>query len=244
VLLDDHFATIVAAVEEGRGIFDNIRKFVHYLLATNAGEVLFMLFTALAGWPVPLLPVQILWINLVTDGLPALALGFEPPERDIMRRPPRHPRTPVIGRTGAASILARGAMVATVAAIGFAWAHGGDDRHLPHARVIAFSVAAFSQLFLAFAFRSEQRTLPELGVFTNRFLIAAIAGAGLLQFAAVELPFARGLFGVERPVGSDWAVVAMLALIPVTLAETHKLAAAAWRRVRAPNQGEPQAPGR
>ena len=233
VLLDDHFATIVAAVEEGRGIFDNIRKFVHYLLATNAGEVLLMLFTALAGWPVPLLPVQILWINLVTDGLPALALALERPEPDIMRRPPRHPRTPVIGRREAAAIVVRGVMIAAVAAAGFAWAHGGDDRHLAHARVIAFSVAAYAQLLYVFAFRSEQRTMPELGLVSNRALVAAVAGAGLLQFAAVELPFARTLFGAERPVGGDWVAVAVLALIPVTAIELRKMLAAWWRRARA-----------
>src|SRR5207249_2195142 len=96
VLTDDNFTSIVNAVEEGRGIFDNIQKFVHYLLSCNTGEVLFMFFAALVGWPVPLLPVQILWINLVTDGLPALALGMEPPERDIMQRKPRPPREPVI----------------------------------------------------------------------------------------------------------------------------------------------------
>jgi Ca2+-transporting ATPase len=96
VLTDDNFASIVNAVEEGRGIFDNIQKFLHFLLASNASEVLFMLFAALVGWPAPLLAIQILWINLVTDSLPALALAMEPPERDIMRRHPRPPREPVI----------------------------------------------------------------------------------------------------------------------------------------------------
>ncbi len=93
VLTDDNFASIVSAVEEGRGIFDNIRKFIHYLLASNASEVLLMLLAAVVGWPAPLTAVQLLWINLVTDGLPALALGMEPPERDIMRRPSPAART-------------------------------------------------------------------------------------------------------------------------------------------------------
>ena len=98
VLTDDNFASIVNAVEEGRGIFDNIQKFVHFLLSCNAGEVLLMFFAALIGWPVPLSAIQILWINLVTDGLPALALGMEPPERDIMSRSPRPPLEAVITR--------------------------------------------------------------------------------------------------------------------------------------------------
>ena len=97
VLTDDNFASIVNAVEEGRGIYDNIQKFLHYLLACNAGEVLLMFVAALVGWPAPLTAIQLLWINLVTDGLPALALGMEPPqERDIMRRRPRPPHEPVI----------------------------------------------------------------------------------------------------------------------------------------------------
>ena len=118
VLTDDNFASIVSAVEEGRGIFDNIQKFIHYLLASNAGEVLLMLFAALAGWPAPLTAVQLLWINLVTDGLPALALGMEPPERDIMRRPPRPPREPVITRRRGLLILFHGVLMAAVAAVG------------------------------------------------------------------------------------------------------------------------------
>ena len=112
VLTDDNFASIVGAVEEGRGIFDNIQKFIHYLLSSNAAEILLMLFAALAGWPAPLTAVQLLWINLVTDGLPALALGMEPPERDIMRRPPRPPREPVITLQRGLLILFHGFLMA------------------------------------------------------------------------------------------------------------------------------------
>jgi Ca2+-transporting ATPase len=224
VLLDDHFVTIVTAVEEGRGIFDNIRKFVHYLLATNAGEVLLMLFAVLLGWPVPLLATQILWINLVTDGLPALALGLEPPERDLMRRPPRPPRMPAISRAEGLAIVVRGALVMAVAAAGFAWAHGGDPERLPHARAVAFSITACAQLLYAFAFRSWSRTLPEIGLFSNRALLAAVVVASALQVMIVELPFVRPLFGVEQSVGGDWWVVGALALTPVTILELVKLA--------------------
>jgi Ca2+-transporting ATPase len=233
VLLDDNFASIVSAVREGRGIFDNIRKFVHYLLSTNAGEILLMFVAALAGWPAPLIAVQILWINLVTDGLPALALGVEPPERDIMERPPRSPREPVITPRGGVSILVHGVLVAAVAAAGFVWAHGGDEARLGHARTVAFCVTAYAQLLYAFAFRSQTRTLPELGLFSNRPLLGAVLGAALLQLAAVELPFARPFFGVERPLASDWGVVLALALIPVTLAETWKIVRVATTRGRA-----------
>jgi Ca2+-transporting ATPase len=229
VLLDDNFATIVAAVEEGRGIFDNIQKFVHYLLATNAGEVLLMFFAAAAGWPVPLLATQILWINLVTDGLPALALGVEPVEADVMRRAPHERGRAVISAAQGRRILLRGVLVAAAATVGFALAHAGDPGQLPHARAVAFTVAAFSQLLYAAAFRSERATVFQLGLFTNRALIGAIAIAAMLQLAAVELPFMQELFGMRRPIGGDWLLVIALAATPVTLVEAGKLVSSALR---------------
>ena len=237
VLLDDNFASIVAAVEEGRGIFDNIQKFVHYLLSTNAGEVLLMLFAAIAGWPLPLVAIQILWINLVTDGLPALALGLEPPERDIMRRAPQAPRAPVLTLADGVFILVRGSLVAAAAAVAFALAHGGDPAELGHARAIAFCVTAYAQLLYAFAFRSRRRTLPELGLFSNPALLGAVVIAGLLQFGAVAVPFARPFFEVARPLGADWLLVAALAVAPVTLVEAAKIVRALASRGRAGRSG-------
>jgi Ca2+-transporting ATPase len=145
VLTDDNFASIVAAVEEGRGIFDNIQKFVHYLLSCNVGEILFMLWAVPAGWPAALTAIQLLWINLVTDGLPALALGMEPPERDIMQRPPRSPRQPVISRGQALEMLAIGFLIAGVTAVAFM--RGARDGNLGEARTMALCVLAYSQLF-------------------------------------------------------------------------------------------------
>jgi Ca2+-transporting ATPase len=230
VLLDDNFATIVGAVREGRGIFDNIQKFVHYLLSTNAGEILLMFFAALAGWPAPLLAVQILWINLVTDSLPALALGVEPPERDVMERAPRSLRDPVVSASHGMFIVVRGALVAAAAAIGFVLAHGAGDANLPQARTVAFSVAAYSQLLYAFAFRSQRETLPQLGPFSNRPLLVAVAAAGLLQLAAIELPVARPLFETVRPTAGQWIMIALLSLAPVSAVEVAKIVRAAWRR--------------
>jgi Ca2+-transporting ATPase len=223
VLLDDNFASIVTAVEAGRGIFANIQKFVHYLLATNAGEVLFMFFAALVGWPVPLLAVQILWINLVTDGLPAMALGVEPAERDIMCQPPRTPGTPVISAAEGGFILVRGLLVAAAAAAAFALLHAGDDANIAHARSVAFCVIAYAQLLYAFAFRSRRYTLPELGLVSNRQLLAAVGAAAVLQFAAVSLPWLQPFFGVTEPFGREWLVIGVLALAPVTLVEVVKI---------------------
>jgi P-type Ca2+ transporter type 2C len=221
VLTDDNFASIVNAVEEGRGIFDNIQKFVHYLLSSNAGEVLLMLFAALAGWPAPLTAIQLLWINLVTDGLPALALGMEPPERDIMRRPPRPPHEPVITPGRRALILFHGLLMASAAAAAFAI--GSRDGGTEHARAVAFSTLAFAQLFYAFGCRSQRHTLPELGPFSNPFLFGAIAVSGLLQLAAVSLPFARPFLDIGSDPLRDWVTILTLALAPVTIVEATKL---------------------
>ncbi|HET9326082.1 MAG TPA: cation-translocating P-type ATPase [Candidatus Eisenbacteria bacterium] len=230
VLLDDNFATIVRAVREGRAIFDNIQKFVHYLLSTNAGEILFMFIAALAGWPAPLVAVQILWINLVTDGLPALALGVEPPERDVMERAPRPVHDPVVSGSHGAFIVARGALVAAAAGIGFLLTHRADDANLPQARTVAFGIVAYSQLLYAFAFRSQRETLPQLGPFSNRALLGAVAAAALLQLAAIELPVARPLFETVRPGAEQWVMIALLSLAPVSAVEVAKIVREAWRR--------------
>jgi Ca2+-transporting ATPase len=233
VLTDDNFASIVNAVEEGRGIFDNIQKFVVYLLTCNAGEVIFMFATALAGWPTPLAAIQILWINLVTDGLPALALGMEAPEPGIMSRPPRPPREPVLTWSNGRRILLFGALVAAVSAIGFGLVlneAGGGPEALPRARTVAFSIMAFSQLALAFGFRSQRFTLPELGPFSNRMLIGAMAVSAALQLAALGLPFARPVFQVTEFPADERLLILILSLVPVTLVELGKILAAWWRR--------------
>ena len=222
VLTDDNFASIVAAVEEGRGIYDNVKKFMHYLLACNAGEVLVMLVAAVLGWPAPLAAIQILWLNLVTDGLPALALGVEPPERDLMRRPPRPPREPVIPWSEGVLIVLHGALVAGVTLGGFWWAWRGDPGRLPHARMLAFCVAAFAQLFFAIGCRSERRTAPEIDFLGNPALLGAIVVSGLLQAAVVTLPAAQPVFEVSAQPGAHWTVILGLALVPVTIVEVAK----------------------
>ncbi len=230
VLTDDNFASIVNAVEEGRGIFDNIQKFVHYLLSCNAGEVLLMFFAALIGWPVPLVAIQILWINLVTDGLPALALGMEPPERDIMTRQPRPPHEAVITRKRGLLILFHGTLVAAVAALGFWMIYQGDDTHLARARTVTFCITAFAQLFFAIGCRSQRYTMPELGLFSNLHLCGAIVISGLLQLSVVTLPFAQPVFQVTTHPLREWLLVFLLALTPVTIIEVGKLLRAALRK--------------
>ena len=223
VLIDDNFVSIVNAVEEGRGIFDNIQKFVHYLLSCNAGEVLLMFFAALIDWPVPLVAIQILWINLVTDGLPALALGMERPEWDIMSRSPRSPHEAVITRQRGLLILFHGTLIASVAALGFWIVYQGDPSRIERARTVTFCIASFSQLFLAIGCRSQRYAMPQLGLFTNPHLLWAIVISGLLQLSVVTLPFAQPIFEVATHLTWEWILIALLALTPVTMIEIVQL---------------------
>jgi Ca2+-transporting ATPase len=224
VLTDDNFASIVNAVEEGRTIYDNILKFVHYLLATNAGEVLLMFCAILVGWPAPLAAIQILWINLVTDALPAMALGVEPPEPHVMRRPPRPPAEKVITTRRGLAIVYHGALNAVAAAIAFYAVYRGHENHLPEARTAAFVTLALSQLMFSFGCRSFRYTLPQLGLFTNRWLLGAIALSAVLQMTVVTVPFLQPFFQVvPMSFAWEWAMIALLALMPVTVIELTKL---------------------
>jgi Ca2+-transporting ATPase len=229
VLIDDNFASIVNAVEEGRTIFDNIQKFIHYLLSTNAGEILLLFFASLLGWPMPLTAIQILWINLVTDGLPALALGMEPPEPDIMHRPPRPSKKPVITYRHATSILFHGLLIAASGAAAYLYMTSRPGATLEQIRGTTFCTIAFAQLLFAIACRSPRRTMPELGPFTNRYLLAAIVASILLQIAAVTLPGLRTIFGVDELPTWHWWPVILFSLTPVTVVEVIKLLRARLR---------------
>jgi Ca2+-transporting ATPase len=224
VLTDDNFASIVNAVEEGRTIYDNVRKFVHYLLATNAGEVLLMFGAILIGWPAPLAAIQILWINLVTDALPAMALGVERPEPDVMQRPPRPPAERVITPRRGLAIVCHGALNAVAAAIAFYAVYRGHAERVPEARTAAFVTLALSQLMFSFGCRSFRYTLPQLGSFTNRWLLGAIAVSALLQLTVVTVPFLQPFFQVvPLSLAWEWGMIALLALMPVTVVEVAKL---------------------
>jgi len=223
VLTDDNFASIVNAVEEGRGIYDNIRKFVGYLLAGNAGKLLVMFMAVLLGWPVPLLAVQILWLNLVTDGLAALALGMEKPEPGVMRRKPRRPGEPLIGWSDARRIASHGAISATAALVGFWVVWRGDEANLAAAQVVAFCVLGFAQLLYAFACRSREQTAIGLGLFTNPALLLAAGVSSLLQLLVILVPALHPVFGVEAyPTAGEWGLILSLSVIPLGVVELVK----------------------
>ena len=229
VLTDDNFASIVNAVEEGRGIYNNIQEVVHYLLSCNISEVALVLFAAVVGWPVPLLPIQILWINLITDGLPALALAMEKPEPDVMSRPPRPPTEPFFTRQRGSQILIHGIVMAMVNIGAFAYAY--FEEGTSYAQAATFYVTTFAQLFFSFACRSHRFTLPQLGLFTNPYLFAAIAVSGILQMSLLWFALTRHVFFKAAPqFGFDWLTIVLLALLPVSLFEITKIICARHRR--------------
>jgi Ca2+-transporting ATPase len=223
VLTDDNFASIVHAVEEGRGIYENIQKSLHYLLSSNASEVLLLFLAALVGWPAPLLAIQILWINLISDGLPALALAMEPPEPDVMRRPPRPPDEPIISIARGALMVSHGALIASVASICFFLLWSRDDSSLATARSATFATIAFAQLFYSFSCRSRRHTMPQVGFWSNLYIFAAIALSASLQIAIMTLGFARPIFGAVSHGLTEWFLILLLSVIPVTAIEVAKL---------------------
>ena len=225
VLLDDNFATIVAAVAEGRVIYDNIRRFIKYLLTCNASEIAVMLIGPFLGMPLPLLPLQILWMNLVTDGLPALALGVEPPEKDVMKRPPYTANESVFGRGMVQFIIGIGIIMSALA-IGAAWGlwHEGDPRW----QTVLFTTLVLSQLAVAVATRSEENPIWRLNPFTNRSMVLAVVLTIALQLAVIYLPLANTIFDTQPLKPIELALSFGLALLTLIIVEIWK-AVARWR---------------
>lgn len=216
IIADDNFATIVAAVEEGRGIYDNIRKFIRYLLSCNLGEVLTMFLGTLVGLPLPLLPIQILWVNLVTDGLPAMALGVDGTEPDIMRRSPRQPNESVFARGLGRKILIRGCMIGIGTLLVFVtglWYGVG----LLAARTMAFTTLVFSQLFHVFDCKSEHRGIFEIGIFSNPVLVLAVLISTIMQLSVIYLPLLQNIFKTTALVGWQWLLILAVAGGPSVL---------------------------
>jgi Ca2+-transporting ATPase len=207
VLTDDNYASIVAAIEQGRIIYSNIRKFVYFLLACNAGEILIIFVAMLAGMPIPLRPVHLLWLNLVSDGAPALALGMEKGDADIMRHPPRPPREPVINRDMAIGIAVI-AVVDTIAVL--AAFHLGLQRYpgsLEAAQTIAFVTLCTSELIRAYTARSEVHSVLAIGVFSNKWMNWAVLASFLLVLAVVYLPFLNPFFDTVPLTPDDWLLM-------------------------------------
>ena len=227
ILTDDNFATIVEAVREGRGIYDNIRKAVHFLLSSNIGEILTIFVAMLLGWAAPLLPIQLLWVNLVTDSLPAIALGMEPAEENIMERPPRKNTGSLFGDGLGGRILLEGVMIGVLALLAFGIGHVYFDQKDGYAvgRTMAFAVLSLSQLVHAFNMRGEG-SLGKLPFCSNKWLLMAFVVGVALQCVVIMMPPLAGVFQVVPLNGEQWLLTAALALAPLPLVELEK---AIWR---------------
>jgi len=221
VLTDDNFASIVSAVEQGRVIYANIRKFVFYLLSCNLAEILAIFIAILAGLPSPLNAIQLLWLNLISDGAPALALGLEKGDPDTMERPPRPPKESIINRRMQWQIAAQTVAISavTLAAFFYGW-HGGETPEM--ASTMAFVTLSFSELLRAFTARSEHYPLLKIGFFTNPMMVLAVLSSSVLLLAVVYVPFLQPIFNTVPLTFVHWEVLLPLLLIPSIVAELSK----------------------
>lgn len=213
ILLDDNFSTIVSAVEEGRAIYDNIRKFIRYMLSCNFGEVLTMFLGTFISSPIPLLPIQILWVNLVTDGLPGIALGLEPAEKDIMKRKPRQPNEGIFAHGLFGIIFLRGMIIGlstlAVFMIEYFYFRTGIDM----ARTAAFATLVVSQLIHVFECRSEKKDIFDISLFENKYLVGSVAISMLMLLSVLYIPSLQTVFKTSFLYLTDWLFIIGFSLI-------------------------------
>jgi Ca2+-transporting ATPase len=229
VLTDDNYASIVAAVEQGRIIYSNIRKFVFYLLSCNLAEITVILLAILAGWPSPLTAIQLLWLNLITDGGPALALGVEKGDPDTMERPPRPPREPVINQEMRLRIAIQTAAIAGVTLTAYYAGLQLFPDQFGHASTMAFVTLSASELLRAVTARSDHYPIYKVGVFSSKWMIAAVVSSFALLLAVVYIPFLQPVFDTVPLSLKEWEIILPLLLVPALVAELSK-AASEWRK--------------
>jgi Ca2+-transporting ATPase len=232
VLADDNFGTIISAIEQGRNIYNNIRKAVLFLLTSNLGEVIAMFVAIVLGWPVPLLATQLLWINLLTDTLPAVALGMDPGDPDVMKDPPRNPKEGFFAHGAGLRAMVGGFLIGIVTILAFVYGfrvHGYSpfaesvpDDVITYARTLAFMTIIGCQLFYSFAFRSSTKSIFQVSLLSNKALLAGITLGLLLQLGILGIPFMRSAFKLHMLDARGWLVVLILGLIPLFLNEIYK----------------------
>jgi Ca2+-transporting ATPase len=220
ILLDDNFATIVKAVKEGRRIFDNIRRFIRYVLTCNFAEILTIFIAPLVGLPIPLLPIHILWINLVTDGLPGLALASEPAEKNIMQRPPRLPSESFFAKGLGVHVIWVGMLMAALTLGVQAWAIYVDDAHW---QTMVFNVLCFCQLAHVMAIRSESVSLFRQGIFSNLPLLGTVLLTFGLQLIVTYVPALSKVFSIEPLTTQELLICIGVSLIILVAVEIEKI---------------------
>lgn len=247
ILSDDNFATIVAAIEEGRGIYENIRKFIRYLLASNVGEILTMFLAMMLGMPLPLIPIQILWVNLVTDGLPAMALGVDQPEKDLMQHKPRQAKENIFARRLGWKIISRGIVigVCTLAAFWITLQSGpdGDAATLVHAQTVAFATLVLAQLIHVFDCRSS-RSIFHRNPFQNKYLVFAVLSSLVLMLAVMYIDPLQPIFKTVDLGVKDWILALVAAGIPTFFFGIGSLLSKPKKKQVAPAKGRPVSGGK
>lgn len=219
ILLDDNFSTIVKTVREGRRIFDNIRKFIKYTMTSNLGEIWTIFLAPLLGLPIPLLPIHILWINLVTDGVPGLALTAEPGEKNLMQRSPRHPQESIFAHGLGAHIIWVGLLMGAVSLFTQAWF---IDRSQEHWQTMVFTVLCLSQMGHVLAIRSERESFFSQGPFSNKPLFGAVLLTFILQMATIYIPILNDVFKTAPLTAAELAITLALSSIVFIAVEVEK----------------------
>jgi Ca2+-transporting ATPase len=219
VLTDDNYASIVSAIEQGRVIYSNIRKFVYYLLSCNMAEITILLVALLAGAPLPLVPIQLLVLNLITDGAPALALGVEKGDPDIMDLPPRPVDQPIINRDMVVGIAVQTVAISLAVLTAF---RIGLEAGEVHARTMAFATLSISELLRAYTSRSERYSLWAIGIFSNKWMQWAVLASLVILLAIIYVPFLQPIFSTGNLTAQDWLIMLPLILVPSVAAEVNK----------------------
>ena len=234
ILTDDNFTTIVHAIEEGRNIYNNIKKTIMFLLSCNLGEVLCVFFATVFGWAMPLVPTQLLWVNLITDTLPAISLGMDPGDKDVMNRKPRDPKESFFAEGAGMRAIVGGVLIGVLTLVAFYLGiiHSGDvpikeakdgTEIVTYGRTMAFIVLTFSQLFYSLSMRNSKKTIFEVGFFGNMFLIVSIIISIILQVLLISIPPIAEMFKVTALDPSHWGMVIGLSLIPFAINEIIKV---------------------
>lgn len=223
ILTDDNFSTIVSAVEEGRKIYLNIKKSIVFLLSCNLGEILTLFTAILLNWNSPLQPIHILWVNLITDSFPALALGVDKTKEDVMNNPPRNPKESIFIKSDKIQLIINGVLIGGITLFAFKLGERLYADSLIHAQTMAFVVLSVSQLFLSLSLRSNTKSAFSLGIFSNKYLVYSILLGIFLQVIIISISFIANIFKVTPLLLYDWIVVILVSLIPFAINEILKL---------------------
>ncbi|MBK8805717.1 MAG: cation-translocating P-type ATPase [Bacteroidales bacterium] len=240
ILTDDNFSTIVLAIEQGRNIYKNIKKSVIFLITCNLGEVVTILAALIIGWKAPLIATQLLWINLITDSLPAIALGMDPGNPDVMKEKPRPANESFFANGAAMHVLLGGFLIGTLTIIAYFYGdyeHGYNpfDKQVPqntleYARTMAFMVLVVCQLVYSLAFRNERKSIFSIGIFSNKYLVGAIILGLALQLVVIGIPAIKSAFHLQMPDAKAWGIIFALGITPLLLNEIFKLFVRIWNK--------------